>query len=303
MRNRSLAVLTLAAVLGMSAGLAQGAALLPPFKPADSIQAAQYRAYQQDFRRINGRYFRTNFAPKWDEGLAVLRTHEDPIAVRAMLDVFESSRPEVRRAIYEHCASIGHPFTDSLIAYESVFGRQAEDRAICADLMVDQALINERELAHTPKLVLATALKSQDETAVEAAAVLVDRLSLAEAIPALITAQVAQSAQSSDRNGPYGTILNGRQTAYVSDLQPVVADGAVAFDPGISVVTEGSVLQADEAAVTIYRTVVHDALVSLSSRVTGKPTGHLGYDQWRWKDWYETEYLALASSSQRPESE
>jgi len=303
MSIRPTALLSIFAAGVIAAGSVHAAALLPPFKPSDPEQARAYRDHLKELRTLNGRYFRTNYAPKWDEGIAILRERNDPVAARAMLEVFESARPEVRHAVYEHCASIGHPYTDALIAYEAVFGRRAEDRALCADLVVERAAGEGHELAHTPKAVLAAALRSEDESAIESAAVLIDRLNLAEAIPALITAQVAQPQRSGERSGPLGTFVSGRQTAYVSDLQPVVADGAVAFDPTISVITEGAVLQVDQAAVTIYRTVVHDALVSLSSRLTGQPTGHLGYDQWRWKDWYETEFLAGPVGEEEEEEE
>jgi len=71
----------------------------------------------------------------------------------------------------------------------------------------------------------------------------------------------------------------------------VVADSAVAFDPTISVITDGVILRVMDASVVSYRTAVHRSLTSLSGRAWGKSTEHLGYDQDAWRTWYNEELL------------
>ena len=74
------------------------------------------------------------------------------------------------------------------------------------------------------------------------------------------------------------------QVAFVSDLQPVVGDNAVAFDPTISVASEGVFLRVIDAYVITYRVEVHNALVALSTEGWGgESTASLGWDGKKWQ--------------------
>src|SRR5690606_15471171 len=84
--------------------------------------------------------------------------------------------------------------------------------------------------------------------------------------------------RESDRTGDVAFIAIGRQVAFVSDLTPVVSDSAVAFDPTIGVINEGTLVRVHDASVTIYREHIHASLVRLTSRASGRSTSQLGYD-------------------------
>ena len=70
-------------------------------------------------------------------------------------------------------------------------------------------------------------------------------------------------------DGALADILVATQQAFVQDLQPVVGDSAVGFDPELGVVTSGTILRVMGAYVVTYRTEVHNSLVGLSSRAWG----------------------------------
>jgi hypothetical protein len=65
----------------------------------------------------------------------------------------------------------------------------------------------------------------------------------------------------------------------------------VAFDPTVSVITEGSVLAVSGGAVVTYRYEVHNALVGLTSAAWGQSTAKLGFDKKAWEQWYTGEFL------------
>ena len=98
-------------------------------------------------------------------------------------------------------------------------------------------------------------------------------------------------AAAPERPGALAWILVGQQTAFVSDLEPIVADSAVAFDPQISTITTGTMIRVDDAAVSttryIYNFDVHNSLVNMSTRNWGQGTATLGFDYRKWKEWYE----------------
>ena len=143
------------------------------------------------------------------------------------------------------------------------------------------------------KLVVFNCLRSQDEEAISHAAQMSVQLGMLEAIPHLIPAQAGRTqAQQSNRVGDMAWIVVGTQTAFVSDLTPVVSQSAVAFDPTLDVVTDGVLLRIQDATVTtVYRPIVAAALQGLGSSVTGQDLRPLGYDMPRWWDWYTHTYL------------
>ncbi len=58
-------------------------------------------------------------------------------------------------------------------------------------------------------------------------------------------------------------------------------------------ITQGTLLRVNDAVVTTYRTEIHNSLVGLSSRYTGRPTIGMGWDQDKWWKWYQEEFLPL----------
>jgi len=132
-----------------------------------------------------------------------------------------------------------------------------------------------------------------------ASAQLASNLNLIELMPWLISTQatgqptrqgVAAGAGPGSGSGALAWILVGQQTAFVSDLTPVVGPNAVAFDPQLSTLTTGTLLRIVDAVVISYRVDIHNILVDWSTREFGQDTGGLGYDFPKWQKWYEKDF-------------
>lgn len=91
--------------------------------------------------------------------------------------------------------------------------------------------------------------------------------------------------RSAYNQGDLAFILIGQQTAFISDLEPVVSESAVAFDPQVSVVTEG-VLSARERCGR--DDVLHRGpqFVGFVVTIYRRPTIGMGWDQDKWWKWY-----------------
>jgi len=89
-----------------------------------------------------------------------------------------------------------------------------------------------------------------------------------------------------EKGSPGAYFFSGRIVTYVADVEPVVAPGAVAFNPIIGAIPIGTSIDVDNAYVTVRKTVfvvvrqpeVLDAL----RKITGQD---FGYDEAAWREW------------------
>jgi hypothetical protein len=226
-------------------------------------------------------------------GITKIREFTDPAIFPSLLRIFKRDGDDVRNAILDHLADRKSNEGDATLAWAAIFDEDPSYRAAAADRLIRRS----RQAGEVPFYVRATvakALKEGTDEELASAARLAQVLELVEAIPMLINAQIGGGTTARVGGGGGDTslayILVGKQQAFVSDLTPVVADNAVAFDPTLSVVTDGVVLRVIDAVVLTYRIEVHDALVRLSSKAWGQPTDRLGWDNAAWRDWYLGEF-------------
>jgi hypothetical protein len=238
-------------------------------------------------------------------GILKLQEETDPAVFPSLVKVYRKEREDVLRALCQHWRNQKTDEADATLTWIAVFDEREEFRTFAA-----QALKQRMERDTDPEgevrvnvgqrvsSVIATAFKPghSSESQQNAAAELAAELKLIQAIPALIQAQVqgttaAISPPRGDTGTALGYIIVGQQQSFVADLQPIVADSAVGFDPQLSVVTDGTVLRVIDAAVITYRTEINRALVRLSSDAWGRSTAHLGWDQRGWAKWYLDEFL------------
>lgn len=145
-------------------------------------------------------------------------------------------------------------------------------------------------------------LRTRREHTMAAAADLASVLGMFEAIPGLIAGQVSgagfgQGGAGTERTGDLAWIMIGKQRSYVADLTPIVADGAVGFDPELGVVTEGVILRVKDAAIYAYSFDVHNSLVALADTATGlsgESTASMGFDTEKWMAWWEANKRSTA---------
>lgn len=261
----------------------------------------ELRRVERELRRLNATYFRTRHVETRQIGIYRLREFTDPIAFPAMLDVFENAGADVRAAVLDHLAEQEQADADTTLAWASVFGSDESWRTEARQRLVAR-MDAAGQVSEPIKFIVAGALSKHNEEEVVAGAEVADLLSIYEVIPQLINAQVSGgSYENREGNGALAFIVVGTQVSFVSDLTPIVADYAVAFDPQLSVVTEGVILRVDDAVVVTYLPQVHRALNRLGSSLTGQTTDGMGYDLAAWHAWHDDVYLpAMAARGAQP---
>jgi hypothetical protein len=248
-------------------------------------------------------------------GIHKIRQYTQPAVYESLLKIFGKEDSDVRTAVLEHLADQKNDAADVTIAWAAVFGNSKDFRSEAAKTLKGRIKRADGEsvgeVKNGIKSVVALGLKSTDNGELSAAAGLAQELKLFEAIPMLINAQIQgqQTAVGGGGGGDdhsIGWIEIGTQQAFVSDLTPVVGDSAVAFDPTISVITNGVFLRVIDAVVITYQVDVHNSLVAMSSEAWGKPTNRLGWDNKAWHEWYKKDfvpYLAQVEAEKKMASE
>lgn len=254
---------------------------------------------ERELKKIRATYFQNirNVEIR-QAGIAQLRKFTDPAIFPSLLEVFEREGEDVRTAIVEHLASLETDEADTTLAWTAVFDKDQVVRDAAERCLVARA---EESGGSTNRIkaVLAAGLQSEKQTEISRSANIIKALKIYDAIPALIHAQVGPTGTTGgDRTGSLGWILIGTQRSIVSDLTPVVADSAVAFDPTLSVITEGTYLRVLDAVVVQYNADVHNALVGMTSDRWGQSTAHLGYDTRKWWEWYKRDFTPMLGQSE-----
>lgn len=304
---------------------ASGAASKPKaLTPAEEPVPASLADQEKLLRKVRFKYLGSIRKTEIRQiGLAKLSEFTDPLIFPKMLEIFKKDKDDVRGALLNHFADQNSQEGDATLAWCAVFDADEWMRAESSRRLVRRVGMareagsaaraavagSAASPAHTPsdplvdpdvswrvKKIVSNGLMQPDDTIAGAAAELAENLNLIEAIPQMINLQVQRTAGSAAGIGPragnsLAFIQVGRQQAFVSDLTPVVGDSAVAFDPTISVLTEGSVLSVSDAVVTTYRTIIHYPLTRLANaNWNGGDTREFAMDQKKWADWYTKEF-------------
>jgi hypothetical protein len=264
----------------------------PARKLAEQIKTREEK--DRDLRRIRAKHFGTmQVAEIRQAGIDKLKEYDDAALYPLMVELFEKEKNDVRTAMLDMFANAKNDAGDATLTWHAIFGRDDWMRENCRSrLRARLRDIETGEIARdNVKLVLYEALRSPTPRHRAAASELANALNYVEMIPWLAAAQLSAERRVTERPGALGWIIVGQQTAFVSDLEPIVADSAVAFDPQISTITTGTMIRVDDAAVSTVRYVynfdVHNNLVGLASRNWGQDTRTLGFDYRKWKEWYE----------------
>lgn len=250
-----------------------------PLSRSDSKRTREWHGIIDSIKK---KYFRSGrSALERAEGIEELRRIDDSAAFQPMFELLEGEDDDVRLAILEHF-SANDSSGQAALAWTAIF---AEDSALRYEAT--------RRIATPPDAavlaVLDGALRDTRHAVVSHAASLANALDVLDAIPLLIFNQATIDDYSD--TGDLAWIAIGTQISYVQDLIPVVGAGSGAFDPVIGTILEGTVLAIQDAIVIVYRTEVHFALRSMTTRDWGKPTEYLGYDMKRWWQWFNEEYV------------
>ena len=249
---------------------------------------------EKELKKLRATYFRSSRNTEVRQvGISKLRDYTDAAIFPSLITLFQGEGADAEQAVLDHLADLTTDEADASLAWAAVFGKDKVFREAATKRLVARV----KQVGQTTnrvKWVISLGLRDAANDSVVAGARLAQTLGLYDAIPMLINAQVTQSAGPSraDDGGDAALayILVGRQQAFVSGLTPVVGNNAVAFNPQLSVLTEGVVLRVIDAVVITYRIEVNQALVGLSSQGWGQPTASLGWDQKAWREWYTKEF-------------
>jgi hypothetical protein len=258
--------------------------------PDELAFRAQVREYRQQIRKIRHEHFgKIKVQAIRQDGIEKLREFTDPAAFIPMIDELRRENDDVRMAVLDHLRSQGDQGQASL-AHVAIYDKDAAIRGA--------ALARLSKPASGPVLqVLDGALRSTVHETANNAGTVAGAIDALETIPLLIFSQVTNDEV--EEEGDLAWILIGTQTAFVSDLEPVVGDSSGAFAPIVSVITSGVILRVVDAVAIIYRTEIHNSLVAMTTDDWGQSTADLGWDPKVWWKWYNTEYLPFKNEQAR----
>ncbi|HEB61136.1 MAG TPA: HEAT repeat domain-containing protein [Phycisphaeraceae bacterium] len=279
----------------------------PAFKNFREEQArrADLYSFRQEVRRLRAKYFRnTRNAEIRREGIAKLSEYNQPDHFQVLIEMLEDEGEDVQYGLTEHFRRLADPSGDAALAWMALRGKQQETRELAKQALLDRVDALKGKVPDSVRYLVEQHIRSNIHAEAAAGAQLAQQLHLYEMIPTLIVSQVAQQRRT-DNSGDLAFIAVATQRAFVSDLQPVVGDNAVGFDPQISVVSEGVVLRIRDAVIQVYRYDVHNSLLGLAEEDWGESLAYLGFDPVAWRNWYENEYrpYKLAQLQHNPESD
>ncbi|MBU6413446.1 MAG: hypothetical protein KGS45_08220 [Planctomycetes bacterium] len=261
------------------------------------------RELEKKLLQIRYKYFRAQVAKVRREGIEKLADFNQPDQYATLINTFEGQGDDVEDALLDMFAANASDRGDAAIAWCAIFGKRDGLREMATQKLGKRLSVQAKVPARVMQ-VLIGGLRSGNDAEVINAANLAGALSIFDAIPFLIPAQVGQSAATPDRQGDLAWIAIGKQYAYVADLNPIVSDNAVAFDPVPGVVTEGALLRIQDAVVTtVYRGDVQIVLKRLGGDYTGQPVPELGFNMKKWWDWYREEVVPQRAAREKLERE
>jgi hypothetical protein len=249
--------------------------------------------FEREIKKVRFEHLRAVNRPDMRQaGFDTLRGMTDPAAFSPLLELVGDQGADAEQFLIEHFAGIDTDQSRCALAWIAVNGASESFRADARRVLVDQVARTRRIPAGVVSIASGS-LEASSGRVVTAGAHLVESLGLWQLIPPLIHAQFGRTSDSgeTDRTGPLAWILVGTQTAFIADLEPVVAEGAVGYDPQLAVLTTGTLLVIDDAVVVTYRTEVAGVLNGMTQRFVGSDTTLIGPDPKGWQRWHREVYV------------
>lgn len=266
------------------------ATALPAAPPADPTFVKRRQALLQEILNVSNTYLNSMDPRVWEEGRRQILMIRDPAAAEPISRILGAGDQEKRRLACEALGAIpgdeaARRLVKFVLADESpeVYGSAVAALAARTD---------ERGL---PQLLNAL---NGSEKVMQRAAKALGEMGEYRAVPALIAhlktpeprirVYEAQPGAGGMSPGPSAYMAIGEIITYVADVEPVVAEGAVAWNPKIGTIPVGTVLSVHNPRVTIHRTVIELVRQPVVREALKKITGKdFEYDTQAWRDWYE----------------
>jgi len=220
------------------------------------------------------------FAKARDEVLAI----DDPAAVEPLRNIIGKHKQEPARLVaVEALGHIGGD--DAALALLDMLTDDPDEEVYTRSRQMLSHLRSEK--AH---LAMSNIVRKGGEVARNRVAAAVADAGLTSTVPSLIrslitleTRVIRHATVESQR----AWIMHGTLFGYVADVEPVVAEAAVAFNPVIGYIVSGAILDVratmEPWSERITVTVKHPEVLAALRRITGQ---NFGYDIRAWRRWY-----------------
>ncbi len=273
---------------------AQDAPSLPPLAvgagaaaPKDPTLEQRRRALSREIQDISITYLSSMGPGAWDEGVQKILTIRDPAAAEPIARILGSGSVEVRKLACETLGQIpGEDAARHLVKF--VLADESVD-VYKAGVAALEARTEERGLRQllnalngSEKVLKRSAYALGEMREWRAAPALISKLKTAE--PRVRTYEAPRAGTISP--GPSGYFFSGTITTYIADVEPVVAAGAVGWNPTVGAIPTGAMIAAHNPRVTIRRTVIEFVHQPVVREALKKITGQdFEFNSQAWRDW------------------
>jgi len=246
-----------------------------------------HRKLERRIRDIFTRYLGATDDDTWTEGAREMLMIRDATAADIVHRVLAAGDERTRRLMCDVLGQLPGPEAARRLVCvllqdpaEPVFHAALEAIEMRSDDDGTRALLNGLNGSEQVLRRAAYALGELGEW--EAVPRLVGRLNTAE--PRVKTFNAPR--RGSEADGPGAYYFSGTIVTYIADVEPVVAEGAVAFNPIIGAIPVGAGIVVENPRVTIHRTIieiVHQVRVREAlHKITGRD---FAYDEDAWRRW------------------
>jgi len=251
------------------------------------------RSIAQDVQAIAIRYLGTTDPASWAIGREQILLFREAAAAEPINRILGVGGVEMRKLA---CEALGQIPGEEAARYLVKF--------TLGDVSVDvykaavAALASRTADRGVPMLVNAL---NGSEKALQRAAYALGEMREWRAVPALIGHLKTQeprvvtydAPRGSGGSGPSSYFFSGTVVTYIADVTPVVAEGAVGWDPTIGVIPIGSCLRVDNPRVTIHRTIIEvvpqPTVREALTKITGEDREFRSQDYWKLLDKHRAE--------------
>lgn len=260
----------------------------PNAPPADPTFEQRRREFSREVQDVAREYLSSLGPGAWDEGVRKILMIRDPAAAEPIARALGSGDVRMRTLACEvlgqipgqdaarHLARIvlADECVDVYKAAVTALEARTDDRGL--PLLLN-ALNGSEKVLHRS----AYALGEMKEW--RAAPALIGRLRTQEPRVRTFDAPAGGGGMSP---GPSAYFFSGTIHTYIADVEPVVAEGAVGWDPTIGAIPSGVMISVHNPRVTIHRTVIEfvrqPAVHETLKKITDKD---FEFDTPAWRDW------------------
>jgi hypothetical protein len=266
-------------------------------EPADPTFAQRQRDLAAHIRSIHLEQLGAIDPATWQKGADAMLLLRDPAAARPVHEVLSSGNEKTRLLMCEVLGQL--PGRDAARRLVQVLlkdsSRAVYDAAVAA--------LEMRSDDHAVQPLL-NALDGSEETLQRSAHAL-GELRTEPAVPKLIArlatreprVKTYQARRRSSGGGAGAYFFSGTIHTYIADVEPVVAEGAVGWDPTVGAVASGSMIDVDNVAVTVRRTVFVMIRQPEVRQALRKITGQdFEFDEAAWRRWYRLQQAGAGTN-------